>query len=97
MIYMEKKPKYAMKKRYKTTCICKHCGNEYEGYVGTCTCDACKDIDNMIFTQIRIYLKKYPNSNAVQISDALGINVGLILKYIDEGRLYFGKGTFSKI
>jgi len=51
----------------------------------------------MIFTQIRVYLKKYPNSNAVQISDALGINVALILKYIDEGRLCFGKGTFSKI
>ena len=86
-----------MKKRYKTTCICKHCGLEYEGYIGTCTCDKCKDIDNMIFSQIRVYLKKYPNSNAVQISDALGINVALILKYIDEGRLCFGKGSFSKI
>ena len=86
-----------MKKRYKTTCICKHCGLEYEGSIGTCTCDKCKDIDNMIFSQIRVYLKKYPNSNAVQISDALGINVALILKYIDEGRLCFGKGTFSKI
>ena len=51
----------------------------------------------MIFTQIRVYLRKYPNSNAVQISEALGINVSLILKYIDEGRLFPSGGSFSKI
>ena len=51
----------------------------------------------MIFTQIRVYLKKYPHSNAVQISQSLGINVNLIIKYIEEGRLYFGKGSFKKL
>ena len=86
-----------MRKRYKTTCVCKHGGKEDEAYIGTCTCDACKDIDNMIFTQIRVYLRKFPNSNAVQISEALGLNVSLILKYIDEGRLFANGGTFSKI
>ena len=69
-----------MKKRYKTTCICKHCGLEYEGYIGTCTCEKCKDIDNMIFTQIRVYLKRYPNSNAVQISDFLNKFYGYFCK-----------------
>ena len=85
-----------MLKRYKTLCTCKHCGKEYEGYKGTCTCDNCKDIDNMIFTQIRIYLRKYPNSNAIQISEALGINVNLIIKYIEEGRLFPQGQSFSK-
>ena len=86
-----------MNSKYMEKCICKHCGIEYDGMKGTCTCDACKDIDDMIFTQIRLYLKNYPNSNALQISEALGMNVKIILKYIDEGRLSFGKGTFSKI
>ncbi|MBR4344735.1 MAG: hypothetical protein IKP88_18870 [Lachnospiraceae bacterium] len=86
-----------MKKRYKELCTCKHCGKTYEGYKNTSTCDDCKDIDNMIFTQIRVYLRKYPNSNAIQISEALGISTNLIMKYIDEGRLFFGKGTFSKL
>lgn len=86
-----------MLKRYKTTCVCKHCGMEYEGYKGTCTCDKCQDIDDMIFTQIRVYLRKYPNSNAAQISDALGINVNLILKYIEEGRLFASSGSFKKL
>lgn len=86
-----------MLKRYRTKCVCKHCGMEYEGFKGTCTCEKCNDIDNMIFSQIRVYLRKYPNSNAVQISEALGINVNIILKYIEEGRLFFGGGSFSKI
>jgi len=86
-----------MKLRYKETCTCKHCNKQYIGYKNTCTCDDCRDIDNMIFSQIRVYLRKYPNSNAVQISEALGISASIILKYIDEGRLYFGKGTFTKL
>ena len=86
-----------MQKRFIEKCTCKHCGKEYEGFKGTSTCDACKDLDDMIFTQIRVYLKKYPHSNAVQISQSLGINVNLIIKYIEEGRLYFGKGSFKKL
>lgn len=86
-----------MKKRYSELCTCKHCGKSYEGRKNTCTCDDCKDIDHMIFTQIRVYLRKFPNSNAVQIADALGISANLVLKYIDEGRLCFGRGTFKKL
>ena len=86
-----------MKSRFYEICTCKHCGKEYEGPKNTCTCNACKDIDHMIFTQIRVYLKKFPNSNAVQIAEGLGISANLVLKYIDEGRLYFGKGKFKKL
>ncbi len=79
-------------------CICKHCLKQYvykNRY--TATCDECRDVDNMIFAQISAYLKNFPNSNALQIGDALGIKPMIIVKYIDEGRLCTNNGTFSII
>ena len=42
-------------------------------------------------------MKLYPNSNAMQISEELGIHVYKILKYMEEGRLMVSHGTFSQL
>lgn len=80
-------------------CICKHCLKEYIKRPGmhTATCESCIEVDNMIYEQIKAYLKHFPNSNAMQISDALGINTVLVVKYIDEGRLSTRKGRFTRL
>lgn len=77
--------------------VCKHCMRQYISPVKGFTCNACKDIDAMRYAQIRAYLTVYPNSNAVEISQALDIKPYVILKYIDEGRLVVGKGEFEKL
>lgn len=79
-------------------CVCKHCMKQYiKTGLYTATCDNCKDIDNMIFAQICAYLKNYPNSNALQVGEALGIRPMVVVKYIDEGRLCTNNGTFSML
>lgn len=76
---------------------CKHCKKVIISKFGSYTCPECKEKDNKEFDQILDYLRQYPNSNAMQISDGLKIPVMQILKYIDEGRLLPSKGIFERI
>lgn len=39
----------------------------------------------------------YPNSNALQISEELGIHPYEIIKFMDEGWLNTVNGTFSRL
>lgn len=43
------------------------------------------------------YLRQYPNSNALQISEELGIHPYEILKFMEEGWLGVAKGEFSRL
>lgn len=78
-------------------CECKHCFRSFQSRVFTMTCDRCKELDEQIFEQMTDYLKTYPNSNAMQIAEGLGIKASLVLKYVDEGRLVRAKGHFERI
>ncbi len=77
--------------------VCKHCQRQYIGNTKGFCCKRCKDIDYMRFEQIKVYLKNYPNSSAYQIAEALNMSVYVVLKYVEEGCLTFGKGTFEKL
>ena len=77
--------------------VCKHCQKQYFSLKKGYTCEDCKEIDKMYFEQIRAYLNVYPNSNAIQLSEALNIKATVILKYVDEGSLTISKGSFEKI
>jgi len=43
------------------------------------------------------YLREYPNSNALQIAEELGIHPYEIVKYMEEGWLNPVKGKFEKL
>lgn len=79
------------------TNVCKHCKKVFKSRIRTFTCKDCRKIDNDHFDDIEAYLKLYPNSNALQISEELGISAYVILKYLSEGRLNVSRGTFSKL
>lgn len=79
------------------TNMCKHCNKIFMSRFKAYTCDACKQIDNDHFDDIEAYLKEYPNSNALQISEALGITAFQVLNYLKEGRLNISRGRFEKI
>ena len=61
--------------------------------------------ENMIYTNVCkhchkvfvAYLKLYPNSNALQISEELGIHPYEIIKFMDEGWLNTVNGKFSRL
>lgn len=79
------------------TCVCKHCKTVFRAPIRTLCCKNCRSLDENSFDDIEAYLKLYPNSNAIQISDALGIDAYVILKFMEEGRLLRSRGTFSKL
>lgn len=60
-------------------------------------CDECKALDDKLFEKIEKYLLEYPNSNALQISEALEIQPFKIISFIDEGRLTMVEGKFEQI
>ena len=79
------------------TNICKHCRKVFKSRVKQYTCGACENTDNLFFDAIYNYLKKYPNSNAIQISEALGISSYEVIQYMREGRLSVSRGRFEKL
>lgn len=79
------------------TNVCKHCRKVFRSRFKAYACEACKQIDNDHFDDIEAYLKEYPNSNALQISEALGITAFEVLHYLKEGRLNISRGRFERL
>lgn len=79
------------------TNLCKHCHKVFTSRFKAYACEECKKIDSDHFDDIEAYLKEYPNSNALQISEALGITAFEVLHYVKEGRLNVSRGRFEKL
>lgn len=78
-------------------CVCKYCKKIFKHKFKMRTCQDCKEKDDDLFNSIDEYLKIFPNSNALQISEALNIDVYDITRFIDEGRLVITKGVFERL
>ena len=79
------------------TNVCKHCHKMFKSRLKAYSCEECKEIDKDHFDDIESYLKEYPNSNALQISEALGITAFEVLNYVKEGRLNMSRGHFEQL
>ncbi len=77
--------------------ICRQCNKIYQARVKSFVCKECLEEDEKHFGSIEEYLKKFPNSNALQISEALNITAYEVLNYMKEGRLNISRGTFSRL
>ena len=76
---------------------CKMCKRTFIAPVKRYCCDDCKEANEILFNRVEDYLVKFPNSNAIQISEGLEVPVEMILGFIDEGRLTLANGTFEKL
>ena len=79
------------------TCVCKHCHRVFKSKIRTLCCKDCRKEDEDQLDDIVKYLKMYPNSNALQISEELGIHPYEIIKFMEEGWLGKANGTFSQL
>ncbi len=77
--------------------VCKHCKKVFKTRIRQFTCKDCLEKDQEMFNQIEDYLKKYPNSNALQIAEGLEIDVYEVLKFMEEGRLLVSRGRFGRL
>lgn len=79
------------------TNVCKHCHKVFHSKIRTWCCKECRSKDDDQLDDIVRYLREYPNSNALQISEELGIHPYVILKYMEEGWLGKSTGHFSRL
>lgn len=79
------------------TNVCKHCHVVFRSKISTLCCKECRSLDDNQLDDIVQYLHRYPNSNALQISEELGIHPYVIIKYLEEGWLEQSHGTFSQL
>ena len=78
-------------------CMCRHCQKVFWHKMKRSVCDECKVKDNELFERIEQYLMEYPNSNAIQIADALKIQPFEVISFIDDGRLTMVQGKFEQL
>ncbi len=78
-------------------CVCRYCGKVFTSWKERTCCNECVKIEEEEFERIENYLKRYPNSNAIQIAEGLDISPFEIVRFIDEGRLFVKKGEFKSI
>lgn len=66
---------------------CRMCGRaiQTDGQFETCSFCRQKEIDE--FNKVKDYLYKYPNSNAAEVSEATGVPMKIIQKYLREDRI----------
>lgn len=76
---------------------CKHCFKTFRSKIKTGFCPECSKLDETLFDRIEEYLKKYPNSNALQISESLEIDLYSVIGFMNEGRLIRSPGRFSRL
>ena len=76
---------------------CRYCGKMFQSTYSCTACNNCKELDDILFSRIEEYLKKFPNSNAIQVAEGLDISVFEVVRFIDEGRLQFSKGKFEQL
>lgn len=79
------------------TNVCKHCHSVFRAKIRTLCCKECRSLDENQLDDIVEYLRQYPNSNALQISEELGMHPYVILQYMEEGWLTKSHGTFSRL
>lgn len=77
--------------------VCKHCFKTFRSVTPKGFCPDCESLDVSEFERIEAYLKEYPNSNALQISESLGIDVFSVVSFLKEGRLVITRGKFSQL
>ncbi|MGE5607167.1 MAG: MerR family transcriptional regulator [Bacteroidota bacterium] len=65
---------------------CKRCGKIYN-YMGSAVCNNCLQQEQEDFEKIREYLFKNPNSSTAEVSEATGIELKVISRFLKEGRL----------
>lgn len=69
-------------------CVCKECKKMFQYFMRTNICADCRKDERSSISRIRQYLDKCPNSNAMQVSEALGIPIYEITDLIDDGSLH---------
>ena len=79
------------------TCLCRYCGKVFNAWSNKTCCNECQQKEEEEFERIENYLKRFPNSNAIQIAEGLEISPFDIIRFIDEGRLFVNKGEFKSI
>lgn len=79
------------------TNVCKHCYKVFRSKIRTMCCRDCRGQEEEQLDDIVQYLKRYPNSNALQISEELGIPAYTVLKYLEEGWLERSTGEFKQL
>lgn len=79
------------------TNVCRHCHAVFRAKIQTTCCKKCRPKDDHQLDDIVAYLNRYPNSNALQISEELGIHPYVILVYLEDGWLEKSYGTFSRL
>lgn len=66
---------------------CIQCAGLFQYITRDGLCFACSQKNELEFKRIKSYLEMHPRSTVGIISTELGINVSVIQKFMDEGRL----------
>lgn len=71
---------------------CPECGKLFLYSGRSIVCDECTKKDSQDFEKVRSYLRENPKQKLADVSEATGVSVKKINKYIQDGRLVASEG-----
>lgn len=77
-------------------CVCRECKKMFQYFMKTNVCVDCRKEGVSPLKRIIAYLEKCPNSNAMQVSEALEIPIYEVLDLIEDGSLHVVENKITK-
>jgi flagellar operon protein (TIGR03826 family) len=75
---------------------CPRCGKLF-GRLSSPICKECEKEEENLFQKVRQYIDENPNSKIADVTEALGVSVKKIMRYLREGRLEASPGMGSTL
>lgn len=67
--------------------VCKVCRKMFQYVTGPEICPNCKRKEEEYFQLVKEYLREKPGADMVEVNDKTGVSMGLIEKFLRQGRL----------
>ncbi|NPV90277.1 MAG: hypothetical protein HPY50_05860 [Firmicutes bacterium] len=65
---------------------CPECGRMFR-YTNSLLCNACQRAEDSEFQKVREFIRENPGSDVLQVSEATGVRLEKIMRFLREGRI----------
>lgn len=67
--------------------VCHGCKKIFQYISGPILCQQCRALEEEMFKKVKLFLQDHPGADFMEISQETGVTIGMIERFLKEGRL----------